>query len=121
MALTPLAVTGIVFLVAYLVFAFQGLHQVREGHVGVYWRGGALLRTITGPGYHLKMPFITTFAEVQTSLQTDSVSRIACGTSGGVLITFDSIEVVNRLNEEYVFDTVRNYTLNYDKPMIFDR
>jgi hypothetical protein len=29
------------------------LHQIPEGHVGVYWRGGALLKTITGPGiYH---------------------------------------------------------------------
>ncbi|TQD91858.1 hypothetical protein C1H46_022568 [Malus baccata] len=26
------------------------LHQVPEGHVGVYWRGGALLKTITDPG-----------------------------------------------------------------------
>jgi hypothetical protein len=26
------------------------LHQIPEGHVGVYWRGGALLKTITGPG-----------------------------------------------------------------------
>lgn len=28
------------------------LHQVPEGHVGVYWRGGALLSTITDPGRH---------------------------------------------------------------------
>lgn len=27
------------------------LHQVPEGHVGVYWRGGALLKTITDPGW----------------------------------------------------------------------
>ena len=26
------------------------IHQVPEGHVGVYWRGGALLNTITDPG-----------------------------------------------------------------------
>lgn len=26
------------------------LHQVPEGHVGVYWRGGALLNKITDPG-----------------------------------------------------------------------
>ena len=29
---------------------FSILHQVPEGHVGVYWRGGALLKTITDPG-----------------------------------------------------------------------
>jgi hypothetical protein len=26
------------------------LHQIPEGHVGVYWRGGALLKTISEPG-----------------------------------------------------------------------
>lgn len=30
--------------------SFSTLHQVPEGHVGVYWRGGALLSTITNPG-----------------------------------------------------------------------
>ena len=61
---------------------------VREGHVGVYWRGGALLNVITDPGYHFKLPFITSFAEVQTTVQTDRVTNIPCGTSGGVMITF---------------------------------
>ena len=76
------------------------LHQVPEGHVGVYWRGGALLKTITEPGakysfdffnvykqkrllhvlrinfpgFHLKMPFITQYEPVQVTLQTDMVS-----------------------------------------------
>lgn len=26
------------------------VHQVPEGHVGVYWRGGALLKIISDPG-----------------------------------------------------------------------
>jgi len=30
--------------------SFQILHQVPEGHVGCYWRGGALLKEITDPG-----------------------------------------------------------------------
>lgn len=33
------------------------LHQVPEGHVGVYWRGGALLKTITEPGFSLELSF----------------------------------------------------------------
>lgn len=28
------------------------LHQVPEGHAGVYWRGGALLSAITEPGFY---------------------------------------------------------------------
>ena len=39
----------IVALVAIMVVP-MGLHSVPEGHVGVYWRGGALLSTVTQPG-----------------------------------------------------------------------
>jgi len=98
-----------------------GLHKVDEGYVGIYWRGGALLSSITDPGFHVKLPLLTSFAQVQVSVQTDKVLDIPCGTSGGVLVTFDSIEVVNRLNREYALDTVRKYSLDYDKIWIFDK
>ena len=54
-------------------------------------------------------------------MQTDKVDDVPCGTSGGVLIYFKQIEVVNRLREEYALDTVRNYTINYDKTWIYDK
>lgn len=98
-----------------------GLHFINEGHVGVYWRGGALLSTVTKPGFHVKLPIITTVAEIQVSVQTDAVTQIPCGTSGGVLIHFAKVEVVNRLDEKYVHDTIKNYTVNYDKTWIFDK
>lgn len=34
----------------------------------------------------------------QVTLQTDEVTNVPCGTSGGVMIYFDRIEVVNYLN-----------------------
>ncbi|XP_028761929.1 erlin-2-B-like [Neltuma alba] len=97
------------------------LHQVPEGHVGVYWRGGALLKTITEPGFHLKMPFITQYEPVQVTLQTDMVTDIPCGTKGGVMINFEKIEVVNRLHKEYVYETLLNYGVHYDKTWIYDK
>ncbi|GMP93816.1 hypothetical protein CsSME_00043502 [Camellia sinensis var. sinensis] len=68
------------------------IHQVPEGHVGVYWRGGALLNIITDPGFHLKMPLLTHFEPIQVTLQTDLVRNIPCGTKGGVMINFEKIE-----------------------------
>ncbi len=35
---------------------------------------------------------------VQTTLQTDEVKNVPCGTSGGVMIYFDRVEVVNILD-----------------------
>ncbi|CAK7326197.1 unnamed protein product [Dovyalis caffra] len=97
------------------------LHQVPEGHVGVYWRGGALLETVTDPGFHLKAPLITQYEPVQVTLQTDQVRDIPCGTKGGVVINFEKIEVVNRLRKEYVYDTLLNYGVQYDHTWIYDK
>lgn len=76
MSLAPLLFVPLV--VALLLGAFS-LHRVEEGHVGVYWRGGALIPRLTHPGYHLKIPVIDTFENVQVTLQTDKVTDIPCG------------------------------------------
>ncbi|CAK9142416.1 unnamed protein product [Ilex paraguariensis] len=101
--------------------SFDILHQVPEGHVGVYWQGGALLNTITNPGFHLKMPLITHFEPIQVTLQTDLVRDIPCGTKGGVMINFAKIEVVNRLKKDYVYETLLNYGVDYDNTWIYDK
>lgn len=80
-----------------------------------------MLDGVTEPGYHFKAPLITDFHNIQVTVQTDKVQDIPCGTSGGVLISFDKIEVVNRLKKDSVAETVKNYTINYDKTWIFDK
>merc|ERR1719347_2300632 len=54
----------------------------------------------------MMLPFLTTVRNIQTTLQTDEVKNVPCGTSGGVMIYFDRIEVVNVLQPAAVFDTV---------------
>ncbi|XP_065525842.1 LOW QUALITY PROTEIN: erlin-1 [Lathamus discolor] len=102
-------------------FLYSSIHKVEEGHLAVYYRGGALLTSPSGPGYHIMLPFITTFKSVQTTLQTDEVKNVPCGTSGGVMIYIDRIEVVNKLAPYAVYDIVRNYTADYDKTLIFNK
>merc|ERR1719402_1943484 len=69
----------------------------------------------------MMLPFLTSVRNIQTTLQTDEVKNVPCGTSGGVMIYFDRIEVVNMLQPNAVYDTVKNYTADYDKPLIFDK
>merc|ERR1712183_795557 len=76
---------------------------------------------MAGPGFHMMIPFLTSVRNVQTTLQTDEVKNVPCGTSGGVMIYFDRIEVVNVLQPTAVYDIVKNYTADYDKPLIFDK
>jgi len=89
--------------------------------VAVFYRGGALLNKTAGPGLALTLPLVTRTEYVQTTVQTDRVENIPCGTKGGTLIHFDGIEVVNQLEKDAVLDTVRNYTVHYDKTWIFDK
>ncbi|THD20162.1 Erlin-2-A [Fasciola hepatica] len=120
-------------LVFFALLLASSLHQIDEGHVGVYYRGGALLSQTSGPGYHLMVPLITTYRSVQvivllfsmnfvqTTLQTDEIKNVPCGTSGGVVIYFDRVEVVNFLSASSVFDVVKNYTADYDRTLIYNK
>lgn len=97
------------------------VHTVQEGYVGVVYNLGSLSGETLKPGLHFTVPFITQVYQVQVTIQTDYVLNVPCGTNSGVNIMFDKIEVVNQLLEPYVFETVKNYTVNYDKPLIFDK
>ncbi|RXH73691.1 hypothetical protein DVH24_016513 [Malus domestica] len=92
----------------------QGLISIPEGHVGVYWRGSALLKTITDPGFHLNLPLVTHFEPVQVTLQTDQARDIPCGTKGGVMINFEKIEDVGRALFRAHVEGQLKLTLNYD-------
>merc|ERR1719447_366567 len=69
----------------------------------------------------MMLPFLTTVRNIQTTLQTDEVKNVPCGTSGGVMIYFDRIEVVNVLQHNAVYEIVKNYTADYDKALIFNK
>ncbi|KAL1229075.1 Erlin-1 [Trichinella pseudospiralis] len=114
-------VTAATILVVCGILLQLSLHRIEEGHVGVYYRGGALLRSISYPGYHLMFPVLTSVRSVQVTMQTDKVTNVPCGTSGGVIIYFERIEVVNILDVNRVYDVVKNYTVDYDKTLIFNK
>ena len=52
----PPNVVGVgIVAVAIGLFFNSALHKIEEGHVAVYYRGGALLDTIAQPGMFLKL------------------------------------------------------------------
>jgi hypothetical protein len=67
----PIVVIGIV-----LLLVSGGIHKIEEGHIGLYWRGGALMSGFTEPGFHIMVPLVTSYANVQVSVQTDRVVNI---------------------------------------------
>ncbi|CAK1555740.1 unnamed protein product [Leptosia nina] len=109
------------FILAVGITVHFSLHKVEEGHLAVYYRGGALLPITSQPGFHMMIPLLTSYKAIQTTLQTDEVKNVPCGTSGGVMIYFERIEVVNKLEPGSVLDVVRNFTADYDKTLIFNK
>ncbi|KAL6439688.1 hypothetical protein ACFW04_004038 [Cataglyphis niger] len=114
-------IIAICFLICFVIVFNFSLHRIEEGHVGVYFRGGALLPQVSNPGFHMMIPLLTTYRAVQVTLQTDEVKNVPCGTSGGVMIYFDRIEVVNILDANSVYNMVRNFTADYDRTLIFNK
>lgn len=96
-------------------------HTIQEGHVGVVYKFGSLQPDVLRPGLHFTIPFMTRLHQVQVTMQTDYLIDVPCGTNSGVNIMFDRIEVVNQLMESHVYETVKNYTVNYDKQLIYDK
>jgi erlin len=111
----------LLLIVAYFVAMLSGFHEVKEGYVGIYKRMGILQKGLSEPGFHFRIPFLENFIEMKISIQTDVVKNIPCGTSNGTLVYFDKVEVVNKLRKEYVYETVLNYTEDYEKYWITDK
>ena len=72
------------------------IHPVQEGKTATYKRGGHLIDRTESAGYSLKAPLIDTVVEIQHSMQTDNVTDVLCGTSGGVMVSQTLAEHRNR-------------------------
>ena len=89
--------------------------------MGIYKRLGVLQKGLSNPGFHFRIPFLENYIEMKVSIQTDVVKNIPCGTSNGTLVYFERVEVVNKLRKEFVYDTVLNYTEDYERYWITDK
>ena len=118
-----MGVIGLIFaaVAIYGALMLSGFHKVREGYVGIYKNFGVLQKSLTEPGIHFRIPFYQEFIEMNLLIQTDVVTNIPCGTSNGTMVYFNKVEVVNKLRKDMVYDTVLNYTEDYEKFWITDK
>lgn len=107
--------------IGYLILIIAGFYQIKEGQVGLIKEWGVLNSGLVEPGMHFRIPIMQEVIRLDLMIQTDKVEKVPCGTANGLLITFDKIEVVNRLERRHAFRTVLNYTENYEKIWITDK
>ena len=56
---------GLTGLFVGLACVISALHRIDEGHVGVYYKYGALMEVKTSPGVHWMQPFVTQVASIR--------------------------------------------------------
>ena len=51
-----------------LACVISALHRIEEGHVGVYYKFGALMEVKSPPGVHWMQPFVTQVASIRLEI-----------------------------------------------------
>lgn len=57
------------FVAALASIVVLSLHKIEEGHLGVYYRAGALIPEISNPGIHMMIPVLTIYKPIQVKVQ----------------------------------------------------
>jgi len=115
------AAAGVVVVAVILGICLSSLHTVGEGHVGIYYKYGALMDTTTIPGMHYMAPFVTIVKQVLIRSETDTLQGIEAITRDGIQISFDHVQVISRVRQDKVIKLVRKYGFDFKKPLVFDR
>jgi len=99
----------------------DGFHEIPEGHVGVYYRFGALKDDVTGPGIHYMQPFVTTYKTILIRPEEQSMEDVEAITKDGIEIAFRGINVLSRTRRSKVIYLIKEYGLNFKQVLINNR
>ena len=104
-----------------IVALVDGYHQVEEGHQGVYFKYGALLDEVAGPGLHFKQAFVTKARSVVIRPEEVTMSDVQAITRDGIEINFDHISVLSRTNASHVLKLIKTFGIEFKQVLIYDR
>ena len=86
-------IAGLGGLLVGLACVISALHRIKEGHVGVYYKNGALLEDISQPGIHWMQPFVTEVVPIRLIPETTTMEPMICTTQDGVRNVFRDVQV----------------------------
>eukprot|EP00092_Neocalanus_flemingeri_P098532 GFUD01125658.1.p1 GENE.GFUD01125658.1~~GFUD01125658.1.p1 ORF type:complete len:329 (-),score=99.80 GFUD01125658.1:57-1043(-) len=117
-ACSILTVAVVIISVAAII---DGYHEVVEGHVGVYFRFGALQEGITEPGVHMRQAFVTRTRHVLIRPEEERIQNLEAITKDGIEITFQGIGVLSRTRKDKVVGLIKKFGMDFKKVLIYDR
>ena len=110
-----------VLLVSAVAVALSSIHKIEEGNVGVYYRNGALMQTVSFPGIHYMTPFIVEVVEIKIRPETDILTSTSAITKDGIQNTFNDIQVITSIKMDNLVYMLKNYGPQFKKALVFDR
>lgn len=112
---------SILILVAALVIVVSPV-VIPEGTLGIVYVLGSLSNTTLDAGAHVNLLFLVSqVSRVNIRPQTDQIQAVACGTSDGLSLVFENVDVGNTLFAPNVLHTIRTYGENYDQYLVKDK
>ena len=115
--------SGVIFVLVIFTAVLIGtsVHKIEEGTVGIYFVSGALKDTITYPGIHSCMPFITDIEIIQIRPRTDTLPPITTVTRDGIENTFNNVQVISDVKPGSLISLVKKFGLGFHETLVFDR
>ena len=114
------AVIGIlsVLIVSILV---SSVHFIDEGHVGIYYKYGALQDGIGNPGLNFKTPFVSQHEQVTIRPTSYVLPVFAAVTKDAIPITFHEVEVISSVPVKNIQWLIKEFGPEFRKVIVFDR
>merc|ERR1711892_1489472 len=115
--------SGVILVVLVGIFSIilSSIHWIEEGNVGVYYKYGAIMDTVTHPGIHYMTPFAVDVFEIQIRPQTDTLKSMRSVTKDGIENTFKDVQVITRIRVDKLVYMIKNYGREFKHALVFDR
>ena len=115
--------SGVVIFIVVIIAILLGSssHKIMQGTVGIYFVGGALKDTVTQPGIHFCMPFITTIERIQIRPRTDTLPPITTVTKDGIQNKFHDVQIISGVKSSTVVPLIKKYGMEFHETLVFDR
>ena len=98
-----LILTGTIVALALIIgMLAHSLHHIDEGHVGVYFKNGALQDTVGNPGLNTMTPWVSTYEQITIRPRSEIVNSFNAVTKDAIQITFHDVEVISSVPQEHV-------------------
>ena len=117
-----LILTGTIVALALIIgMLAHSLHHIDEGHVGVYFKNGALQDTVGNPGLNTMTPWVSTYEQITIRPRSEIVNSFSAVTKDAIQIQFHDVEVISSVPQEHVLWLVKKFGVNFRTVLVFDR